>query len=188
MSPGHFYSDIGYVEWPTSSNIRPFEMVEDDGLKNRTVEAMFDQWSVEIGASSASDVMRYVRSSFTMGGDVLFVMSSDSEFVGCIAVDRKQFHPFISNLLVSVEHRKRGHAKTLVAFAESFVRDRLMYDAVRLWCGPDMIHFYRSIGYAVDSEKSNSAIVIMIKKFQSDDTQSTTTLGDSSCSSEFCLL
>lgn len=82
--------------------------------------------------------------------DVLYVMSVGmSELVGCVAVDRRLFHPFVSHLLVVPHFRGLGHGRTLLDFAVLHVAN-LGFDEARLWCSSRLRLFYDLLGWVED--------------------------------------
>ena len=105
------------------------------------------------------DVGRWASAS-----DVLYVMERGGfGFVGCVAVDRRLFVPFISHLLVSPGLRGRGHGRTLLDFAMRHVA-RQGFDEAKLWCDPSLCRYYGSMGWEVDggaqAESSPSTVVM----------------------------
>jgi GNAT superfamily N-acetyltransferase len=93
------------------------------------------------------------------GGDVLYVAASDELFMGCVAVDRRNFHPFISHLLVTPSARGRGFGTRLLKHGEEYARC-LRMESVKLWCGPHMVPFYAKRGYVLaDAQKSDTIVM-----------------------------
>lgn len=97
------------------------------------------------------------------GGDVLYVAAAKNAelFLGCIAVDRRNFHPFISHLLVTPSARGRGYGSRLLKLGEDYARC-LRMESVKLWCKPHMVPFYEGRGY-VFAERRKSDIIVMSK-------------------------
>lgn len=94
--------------------------------------------------SDGVDVGRWASAS-----DVLYVLSEDGKFVGCVAVDRRLFVPYISHLLVTPACRGRGHGRLLLNFATRHVASQ-GFDEARLWCYSSMVPLYSSMGWEVD--------------------------------------
>jgi GNAT superfamily N-acetyltransferase len=99
------------------------------------------------------------------GSDIMYVMASfsNNEFIGSIAVDRKNFEPFISHLFVANKYRKKGHAKRLLTFALEYSKC-FKFNVAKLWCKPELVPFYTKLNWTFDSKKEDLDLVIM--KFQ----------------------
>lgn len=100
------------------------------------------------------------------GTDVLYIMTNrDGSFVGCVAVDRKQFVPVLSHLYVDSRVRNNGHAKKLLQVIDEYVKV-LGFNEIKLWCDPKLRRFYESVGWQLESEKTeNGKKVLVMNKF-----------------------
>lgn len=90
------------------------------------------------------DVCRWASAS-----DVLYIMTVEGKFAGCVAVDRRLFVPYISHLLVTRDLRRRGYGRVLLEFATMHVANQ-GFDEARLWCDALMTRFYTMLGWEVD--------------------------------------
>lgn len=97
------------------------------------------------------------------GTDVLYVMTKNEHFVGCVAVDRQQFVPVLSHLYVVESERNNGHARKLLQVIDKYVKEVLLFNEIKLWCDPKLKKFYESFGWQVEShkiEKGKSVLVM----------------------------
>jgi GNAT superfamily N-acetyltransferase len=98
--------------------------------------------------------------------DVMYVVACGDVFVGCMAVDRKNFYPFISNLLVAPDFRGRGFAGRLLELGETYARDALHFDRVKLWCKNELKSFYERRGWTVEGKTDDDGTWIMEKRLK----------------------
>jgi len=104
---------------------------------------------------------QFIEKNFSCG-DMLYVATNTrGEVVGCVAVDRKRFQPFISSLLVVGTNRGKGYGGTLLAFAETYIK-QFGFNVSHLWCSQDMIPYYQKRGYEVEAEEKSA--FVMVKK------------------------
>ena len=161
-----FQADAGLVcPYETRGDgfeIKPYQQC-DAGVCKQAVDALVAEWGGEL-----SDA--YIRSMWP-GADAMYVMSSDRQdgvaaprFMGCVAVDRKHFVPFVSHLLVPPTERNKGHGKALLDFACRYVSDALGFDTARLWCKPDKLAFYERLGWTV--EQRQGELYVMAKSLR----------------------
>ena len=83
----------------------------------------------------------------------------EKEFVGCIAVDRKNFTPSISQLYVVPKYRKKGYSKRLMEFAIHYVKS-MEFHEVKLWCKSDLVEFYEKQGWIFERKANNDTYVM----------------------------
>lgn len=81
-------------------------------------------------------------------GDILYVMLNRGELIGCMAIDRKNFFPFISQLYVVPKYRNKGYASLLLQHGEKYAAS-MKFSVVRLWCNKELVRFYQKRGYRV---------------------------------------
>jgi GNAT superfamily N-acetyltransferase len=98
------------------------------------------------------------------GSDVFYVMvgAGASDFIGAVAVDRKNFEPFMSHLYVDEAFRKRGYGERLVEHAIEYAR-AFKFKTLSLWCEAAMIPYYRKAGWVVEKELAERSMWIMTK-------------------------
>lgn len=100
------------------------------------------------------------------GSDVFYVMvgagAAASDFIGAVAVDRKNFEPFMSHLYVDEALRKRGYGERLVEHAIEYAR-AFKFKTLSLWCEAAMLPYYRKTGWVVEKELPERSMWIMTK-------------------------
>lgn len=84
------------------------------------------------------------------GSDVMYVIISGNLCIGSVAVDRKNFEPFISHLYVDVDYRKKGYGKRLLEHGIEYARS-FKFNTVKLWCEEAMVPYYLSHGWTKDN-------------------------------------
>lgn len=169
-----YHADIGFVEVPKSvsidlstSRVRIASISECTPVQIHKLSiGMIDAFGSRVGISDPVDMTFYINKHWNSeGGDALFVMTDQEseEFLGCVAVDRKNFFPFIGNLYVSKDKRNRGLAARLMDYAERFICDGLKFDRARLWCDASLIDFYIKKGYIVEKDDDGTGVHVMVK-------------------------
>jgi len=119
------------------------------------VKALQSEWG-----SMYSD--EYIKKTWTEG-DVLYVMTDDIqnsnqtlvEFMGCVAVDRQRFIPFISHLYIIPKFRNRGLGDRLLQLGENYAHS-FGFTEVKLWCAPKLKAFYIKRGWKAEDETKNT--------------------------------
>jgi len=99
--------------------------------------------------------------------DIFYVLvsnieDSQGEFIGTIAIDRKMFYPFISQLYINKKYRSLGYAKILIDFANQYIKS-MGFDESRLWCDEELIPFYKKLGWIIEKMSDNK--YVMVKSF-----------------------
>lgn len=102
----------------------------------------------------------FINDKWSGGSDILYVWLSEEEhLIGCVAVDRHNFYPFISNLFVVPKMRKKGCAKKLIQHGVMCTQS-LGFDTSRLWCKKELLAWYKGMGWVVDDERDTNGEVI----------------------------
>lgn len=99
------------------------------------------------------------------GSDVFYVMvgpGTGGDFIGAVAVDRKNFEPFMSHLYVDEAFRRKGYGERLIEHAIEYAR-AFKFKTLSLWCEGALIPYYHKIGWIVDKELSERSMWIMTK-------------------------
>ena len=78
---------------------------------------------------------------------------------GTIAIDKKNFYPFISNLYIVLEQRSKGLGNFLLKFANKYIKS-LQFTQSRLWCENKLVPFYTNLGWEIESKKDELNIMI----------------------------
>lgn len=166
---GTFVSDIGFVS-PLKLEINgyvvlPFILVPKE-VKAKALLYIRSEWQSSNEEYADEDFI----TNHWAGGDVFYVMidSQTRHFIGCIAIDRKQFYPFISHLFIVPEMRGRHLGTILIRLAVEYGKE-LGFPNIRLWCVSKLITYYERFGFKVDTSEqfscNNLAVdnVIMIR-------------------------
>lgn len=123
-------------------DIKPFNH-HSAAVQDATVAALNREWPDSFTRDSVARYFAYT--------DTMYVMTDKSgDFIGAVAVDRKKFFPFISNLYVRPEQRGKGRSQRLLDVAEAYAAS-FGVTTVKLWCEPRLIPFYEKRGYRVES-------------------------------------
>lgn len=158
-------ADVGLIvpfEAETSLfSFRPFILVSES-LKERTVEAL----QIEFGNKMTRE---FIENKWT-AGNVFYVLSFKSgdehdAFIGCVGVDRLQFYPFISNLVVHEKHRRKKFGQLLLRLAERYA-ERFQFPSVKLWCAEKLVPYYLKQGYAKETYEEEQQVFILSKPFE----------------------
>lgn len=138
------YSIKSYLEQP-------------EHIQRAAVEGLAKEWG-----SSYTDA--YIRQLW-QGTDVLYVATTGTAFAACMAVDRKQFYPFISHLYVDPAYRKYGYGTRMLILGEEYARS-LGFTEVKLWCVERLVGYYTTRGWTIESEpsKETSGQYVLSKK------------------------
>ena len=153
----HHYADIG-LACPTEAhtyvyNIMPFQYINEKlqekmaqylqmewGYKNKyTVDTILEEWPLI---------------------DAIYVMTNkiNNNIIGCVAIDRKHFFPFISHLFVISEYRGKGYGSVLMDFALKTVK-LLGFNKSKLWCDITQINYYKKMGWKIEDNRNDLYIM-----------------------------
>ncbi len=164
-----FQADAGYVFAPASKSddgitVVPFPQCSD-ALQRTTSEHIFREWGKDLQVSSVDECLAIIRRQWSTAGDSMYVMSQSAreghaaEFIGCVAVDRKQFYPYISHLYVHPDHRKRGFGQQLVEHGVKHAA-ACKFSEVKLWCERKLLPFYEGLGWRTEAISDNKYIMV----------------------------
>lgn len=96
----------------------------------------------------------YVRKHWNCATNLFYVLHKNDNFIGCVAIDRIVFLPYISHLYVVKDERHKGYAKYLLSIVEKCTK-HLGFDISRLSCKPELISFYNKLGYELEKEEND---------------------------------
>lgn len=99
------------------------------------------------------------------GSDMMYVMTTNTsprKLIGCIAVNRKQFYPFVTDLCVVPDSRNKGHARALMTLVEEYVKT-LGYTVIMLHCTENLVVVYEKLGFCVDHGHDQGEYCVMSK-------------------------
>jgi GNAT superfamily N-acetyltransferase len=156
-----FKDDTGYVcpiHYKKKNNkIIPYQESTKE-IQDKVCKFMIKEWAEEAKINNVDDAHYYIIDNWS-SGDILYVLIDDIELLGFIAVDRKQFYPFISHLYVTPDNRKKGFGKLLIDFAIEYIKI-LDFSEGKLWCKEELVPFYEKYGWKVIDKKKLDAIVM----------------------------
>jgi GNAT superfamily N-acetyltransferase len=143
-------------------SIKPFQK-HDESVTASVVAELKEEWP-----SLTEDT---IRREWPGSSDVFYVLvDSENSVIGSVAVDRKHFHPFISNLFVVPSRRSKGWSRVLLNHAQHFIQSVLQFNEARLWCVPALCPYYERMGWVQDKNESvknephiKDDVVVMIK-------------------------
>lgn len=149
-----YQADVGYV-CPLNMKHSRYEITPyqkcPESVQNDVLSHLRQEW----GKEYTND---YIERNWATG-DIMYVLMKEKEFVGCIAVDRKNFTPSISQLYVVPKYRKKGYSKRLMEFAIHYVKS-MEFHEVKLWCKSDLVEFYEKQGWIFERKANNDTYVM----------------------------
>ena len=149
-----FSADSGMVCPPTETTsmftIQPYQLC-DENIQKAAVAHLANEW----GPASLEE--GYIERIWSRT-DIMFVISDDSLFIGCVAVDRRNFFPVMSHLYVIPEKRGLGYGNRLLRFAERYAL-KLSFTEMKLWCSDDMVGYYVTKGWVQEGAKDGQMIM-----------------------------
>ena len=137
----HCHADIGTITalQVDSSNykILPFKKVQPD---------MQEIVATKLKTLNPKMTKEYIFENWN-GSDVMYVMmTTDNTFIGTVAVDRKNFEPYISHLYVEPLFRRKGYGERLLEHGLDYAK-LFKFDTIKLWCVEGLIPYYASKGW-----------------------------------------
>lgn len=151
----HSHADIGTVT-PIELYAKDFCIIPYQSAKINTQKELADKLH-----SLNKDISREYILENWRGSDVMYVMISGNDFIGSVAVDRKNFEPFISHLYVDEIYRNKGYGKKLLEYGILYSRE-FKFNIVKLWCEQTMIPYYEKLGWK-NEKQLPSGLYIMQK-------------------------
>lgn len=151
MGVSHCHADLGTITalQVESSNykILPFKKVHPD---------MQEIVATKLKSLNPKMTKHYILENW-IGSEIMYVMiSKDDRFIGSVAVDRKNFEPYISHLFVDTVFRKKGYGERLLEHGIEYSR-LFKFEDVKLWCVDSLVPYYASKGWIQEKlSKDNS--------------------------------
>jgi GNAT superfamily N-acetyltransferase len=141
MGVSHCHADIGTITalQVESSNykILPFKKVQPD---------MQEIVATKLKSLNPKMSKQYITENWN-GSDIMYVMiSKDDKFIGTVAVDRKNFDPYINHLFVDPIFRKKGYGERLLEHGLEYSK-LFKFEHVKLWCIDTLVPYYASKGW-----------------------------------------
>jgi predicted GNAT family acetyltransferase len=108
----------------------------------------------------------YIQENWN-GSDIFYVMiSNDDRFIGTVAVDRKNFEPYISHLYVDPLFRHKGYGERLLEHGIEYAK-LFKFDNIKLWCEEKLIGFYSKKGWIQEKPtKDNNGNDVWIMSYK----------------------
>lgn len=100
-----------------------------------------------------SDKLAYTKDYIArhwMSADVMYCFVANGDLVGCVAIDRHNFYPFVSHLYVKDKYRGFGFAKQLLELCEEYGR-KLKFTEIKLWCEKHLVKFYEKLSWTIET-------------------------------------
>jgi GNAT superfamily N-acetyltransferase len=158
-----FAADIGYI-CPLKFTMEDTSIVAfldcPSCVQNKVAHALLMEWGNTLEIDSVAKALKLVMNQWA-SSDIMYVMTMDSNLVGFVAVDRKNFFPCISHLYVHPDYRGNGYSAMLLAIAETYIA-HMHFNEAQLWCKPNLVEFYKKNGYT--ESKIVDANTIVMKK------------------------
>jgi len=82
-----------------------------------------------------------------------------NKLYGTIAVDRKNFYPYISQLYIVESERCRGLARHLINFSNRYIKS-LNFTQSRLWCENKLVEYYTKLGWFFEGKQNDLNIMV----------------------------
>jgi hypothetical protein len=154
-----YLADVGLISPPyvitDQFQIIPFELVTSNIMKNEIINLLNKEFGHDIIYSE-----QFINNTWS-GANVFYVMTSSdkSKFYGTIAVDRKNFYPYISQLYIVEDERCRNLGKHLINFANRYIKS-LNFTQSRLWCENKLVNYYSKLGWYYEGKQKNLNIMV----------------------------
>lgn len=139
----------------------------DPKVKKEVAQHLLNEWGELNHIDSVQECQRFIERRWS-SSDVLYVATKNGKFIGCEAIDRINFLPFISHLYVIPTERRKGYSKLLLHVAEEYIAGYGFSEA-RLWCKTDLKDFYDKRGYIkIENETLNNGEMqlVLVKQLE----------------------
>ncbi len=147
-----------YEDRVNSVSILPFQSIPKT-TQITLCSALLQEWKSTIDCLDIEQVKEYIEKNW-QAGDIFYALAFGSQFIGCVAIDRKNFYPYLTHLYISPSHRGNGYAALLIKFTEIVLIQQQDRD-VRLNCAKSLKSFYEGHGFQI--EKITDETLIMKK-------------------------
>lgn len=156
----NFQADVEYI-CPISIKTDTFEILPYESVNDNIKQAVIDNLKTEW----TEYTHEFIKSNW-QSQDIFYVMTSKNQedFIGTVAIDRKVFLPFISQLYVAEKYRNKGYGKKLINFANHYI-GMLGFSESRLWCKKHLLDFYTKIDWQVENEHPDKYVMFKRNKY-----------------------
>lgn len=155
---GNFLADIGVV-YPLTVRGKNYSI---DNFNKQPPEVQ-QEVAFLLNNEWGNDELTYTRDYIQQhwaSTDIMYVMVSNGDLIGCVAIDRHKFYPFISHLYIKKEHRGLGYAGKMLELCEAYARMQLKFTEIKLWCDQKLVTFYQKQGWTVESVDDKNVFVM----------------------------
>lgn len=146
-----FKADCGYVCPLYFDNISIYQQLPND-MKVKFINNVSKEWP--------HLTHEMIQKTWSGGSDIMYVYHIDNDIIGCVAIDRLAFNPYISHLYVVDEFRKKGYGSILLQTAEFCIKE-MGFSESRLSCHVDLLPYYETKNYKI--EKHEDGMYFLIK-------------------------
>jgi hypothetical protein len=154
-----YLADVGLISPPyvitDKFQIIPFELITEKQMVSKIINSLNNEFGHDMAYSE--DI---INKTWT-GANVFYVMTSSdkTKFYGTIAIDRKNFYPYISQLYIVEDERYRNLGKHLINFANRYIKS-LNFTQSRLWCENKLVQYYSRLGWKYEGKQKDLNIMV----------------------------
>ena len=154
-----YLADVGLISPPyvitDQFQIVPFELITNKQMLNEIINSLNNEFGNDMAYSE--DI---INKTWT-GANVFYIMTSSdkTKFYGTIAIDRKNFYPYISQLYIVEDERCRNLGKHLINFANRYIKS-LNFTQSRLWCENKLVQYYDRLGWYYEGKQKDLNIMV----------------------------
>lgn len=150
------YLENGYIS-PYYLKTKEFEILPFEYINKKLRTILLELLNQEFININYNE--QYIRFNWKQT-DIFYVITTQeqNELIGCIALDIKNFTPFISNLYIINKFRKNGYCNILLNYIYNYVK-LLGFNKVRLWCNDELIEFYKNKNWLFENKINDKNIM-----------------------------
>lgn len=130
--------------------------VEDAGIIHRIMLSAFEEYRyTDVPSSALNETVSSIEQSLKNGLEKALLYVRDGTPVGCVRFKTGESSIYFFRLSVIPEERKRGIAKSMLAWLENYAKE---HGLTEIWCRvrlsvPKNIQLYQSIGFVFCKEE-----------------------------------
>ena len=165
-----YLADVGLISPPyvitDHFQILPFDEI-DTNMKHNIINLLNAEFGVKDNQDEQDEQdednivysENFINTTWS-GANIFYVMTSmdKSKLYGTIAIDRKNFYPYISQLYIVKEERYRNLSKHLINFANRYIKS-LNFTQSRLWCENKLVSYYTKLGWHFEGKHNKLNIM-----------------------------